>query len=309
MLELLPGMTLEMAAAIIDWRDANDDVTVGGAESETYLRRDPPYRCKNTNYESVAELRLVSGVTLPTLFGDDANLNGILDQNENDGEISTPIDNRDGRLDPGLLEYFTVYTRHPTSLTNVNNAEQLRALLESKFSADRVNQVVAAVGQDVRSVFEFYVMSGLTKEEFVQIEGSLRGTNITGLVNVNTASEAVLTAIPGIGTEFASAVAAYRRTNPEQLSSVAWLKDATGWSTADRQRIQLVGPWVTGRTYQFTADVAAVGRHGRGYRRTRFVFDTSDGPARIRYRQDLTGLGWALGPQIRESLQLAKEIR
>lgn len=309
MLEALPGMTPELSAAIIDWRDTNDDVTQGGAESETYLRRNPPYRCKNTNYESVAELRLVQGADLAALFGDDANLNGVLDPNENDGDQSTPVDNRDGRLDPGLLEYFTVHTAHPTTLTNVNNPQQLRTLLQSKFSSDRVNQVIGAVGQGVPSVFEFYIVSGLTKDEFVQIEGSLRGTNITGLINVNTASEAVLACIPGIGTQFASTLASYRQTNPDKLGTMTWVKDALGWSTADRQRIQQAGPWITGRTYQLAADVAAVGHHGRGYRRVRFIFDTREGLARIRYRQDLTGLGWALGAQIRDSLQLAKEIR
>jgi type II secretory pathway component PulK len=309
MLEELPGMTPELAAAILDWRDSNDEVTVGGAESETYLRRNPPYRCKNTNYESVAELRLVAGVDLPTLFGDDANLNGVLDQNENDGEVSTPIDNRDGRVDAGLLEYFTVYSRHPATLTNVSTPQQLQGLLQSRFSAERANQILASVGTGVPSVLEFYIVSGLTKDEFVQMEGSLRGTNVTGLVNINTASEAVLACIPGIGPEFASTLVGYRRTNPDRLSTVSWIKDALGWTAGDRDRIRQAGPWLTGRTYQFTADIAAVGQHGRGYRRARFVFDTSEGLARIRYRQDLTGLSWALGSQIRDSLQLAKEIR
>jgi type II secretory pathway component PulK len=310
MLELLPWMTPELAAAIIDWRDANDDVTQGGAESETYLRLNPPYRCKNTNFESVAELRLVSGMTLQTLFGDDANLNGILDSNENDGDTSTPSDNRDGRLDPGFMEFFTVHTVHPSTLTNVNNPLQLATLLQSKFSAERANQILAGLGAGASSVLEFYFASGMSKDEFVQIEGSLRGTNIVGLINVNTASEAVLACIPGIGTEFAQTLVNYRKTNPDKLSTMSWVKDALGWtSNADLQRIRRAGPWLTGRTYQFAADVAAVGHHGRGYRRVRLVFDSSDGLPRLKYRQDLTGLGWALGPRIRESLQLAKEIR
>jgi len=310
MLELLPRMTPELAAAIVDWRDTNEDVTQGGAESETYLRLNPPYRCKNTNFETVAELRLVSGAQLDILFGEDANQNGVLDQNENDGDTSTPYDNRDGRLDPGILEYLTVYTQQPTTLTNVANANQIRTLLQNHFSSDRVNQIVSRLGPTgVGSVLEFYMVSGLTKDEFVQIEGSLIGTNTVGLVNINTASEAVLTCIPGIGAEFAPKIAAYRRTNHDKLNTVSWIKDALGWSDSDRQRVRLAGPWLTGRTYQFTADVVAVGEHGRGYRRNKFIFDTSDGVARIRYRQDLTGTGWALGPQIRDSLQLAKEIR
>ena len=41
--------------------------------------------------------------------------NGVLDPNENDGDANPPTDNMDGTLDPGLLEYVTVYTREPTT--------------------------------------------------------------------------------------------------------------------------------------------------------------------------------------------------
>src|SRR5207249_3756045 len=97
MLETLPRMTPEFAAAIIDWRDTDENVSQGGAESESYLRLTSPYRCKNTNFESVAELRHVMGADLDMIYGEDANLNGVLDINENDGDISSPSDNRDGR--------------------------------------------------------------------------------------------------------------------------------------------------------------------------------------------------------------------
>ncbi|HXG47758.1 MAG TPA: helix-hairpin-helix domain-containing protein [Methylomirabilota bacterium] len=309
MLEVLPRMTPQLAAALIDWRDANEDVTEGGAESDTYLRRNPPYRCKNTNYESVAEIRLVHGATLDLLFGDDANLNGTLEPNENDGDVSLPADNRDGRLDPGLLEYLTVHSRQSALATNVNNPQQLAALLQTHFSADRANEILARVGAGVGSVFEFYVVSGITRDEFTQIEGYLVGTNTVGLINVNTASEAVLACVPGLGPEYASALVAHRRTNPGQLNSMAWLTDALGWTTNDLARVRLAGPWLTGRSFQFSADIAAVGQHGRGYRRARFIVDTSSGGPVIRYRQDLTSLGWALGSRVRDSLLLARDLR
>ena len=46
------------------------------------------------------------------------------------------------------------------------------------------------------------------------------------------------------------------------------------------------------------------GRFGRGYARSQFVYDLSDGTPRIIYRADRTGLGWALGREVRESLEL-----
>ena len=61
------------------------------------------------------------------------------------------------------------------------------------------------------------------------------------------------------------------------------------------------GDYVTTKSFQFTADIAAVGPFGRGYRRVKFIFDTSDGSPNIIYRQDLSRLGWALGEKVRET--------
>ena len=61
------------------------------------------------------------------------------------------------------------------------------------------------------------------------------------------------------------------------------------------------GPFLTGQSYQFSADMAALGPFGRGYRRTRFVFDLSEGAPKIIYRQNLSHLGWALGRETRQT--------
>lgn len=330
MLENLPRMTPELAAAIIDWRDADSEVTSGGAESETYLRLQPAYACKNGPFETLEELRLVKGADLDILYGEDANMNGVLDRNENDGTLSLPNDNRDGRLDPGILEYLTVYSREPNTRTNVNDRTQLAALLQQYFSTDRSNQILAqfggagggpgggggagggpgrgggaggGAGQTMGSILEFYIRSKMTPDEFSKIESSITVTNtpfLEGLVNVNTASEAVLACIPGIGTEKASTVAAFRQSNATRLNSVAWLSEALNESDA-----LLAGPYVTGRSYQFTADIAALGHFGRGYRRKRFIVDTSEGAPKILFRQDLSHLGWALGTDLKQRIYLA----
>src|SRR4030095_9544869 len=78
MLATLPRMTPELAAALIDWRDSDSNVTSNsGAEDDVYQRRNPASRCKNGNFESIDELRLVMGAYLDVLYGEDANLNGI----------------------------------------------------------------------------------------------------------------------------------------------------------------------------------------------------------------------------------------
>lgn len=318
MLEALPGMTPDLAAAIIDWRDEDSDLTSGGAEEETYLRFNPPYRGKNAPFEFVDELRLVRGADLVLLFGEDTNLNGMLDPNENNGDLSPPSDNRDGRLDPGLLHFLTVHTRGPAgSQTNATGAslinvttdegrEELATLLQETFDADRANAILSQLedADEVDSILDLFVRSGMTSEEFARIEGRLTVSDDPpeGLVNVNTASETVLACLPGIGIEKAASVVAYRQANPDQLDSVAWLTEVLGTEDAAE-----AGPFVTARSHQFTADIAAVGRHGRGYRRVRFVFDISGETPRIAIRRDLTHLGWALGADTRARLELAAQ--
>ncbi len=321
MLASLPRMTPELAAAIIDWRDADSNVSMGGAESETYNRLQPAYNCKNAAFETVNELRLVYGATLDILYGEDSNLNGILDPNENDGSTSLPDDNRDGRLDPGIFDYVTVYTRQPnTGRTNATSGASLRPLLLQTFSAARANQILLSAGLNappagpgaptpplIRSVLELYVKSGMTADEFNQIAGVITAStnnSIAGLVNVNTASAEVLACLPGIGTDKAPTLVSYRQTNPDKLNTIAWVKDALGTTGA----IQ-AGPYLTTESYQFTADIAAVGHHGRGYSRVRFIFDTSEGTVKIRHLQDLSRLGWALGNTTRQRLLLAQETR
>lgn len=322
MLQWLPRMTAELAAAIVDWRDTNSEPAQGGAEDETYLRLNPPYHCKNAPFESVEELRLVAGMDLEILYGEDTNQNGVLDPNENDGDASPPYDNKDGRLDPGLVEYVTVHSRESnvradgSARVNLRNlsAQQLGQALQSKLSAERVTAITRALTGpgaprplSFGSVLEFYIRSGMTEDEFVLVADDLTasaGNAVEGLININSASEAVLACIPGIGTEDAPTVTGYRQSNPGKLGTVAWLVDALGPAKA-----QQAGPYVTVRSYQFTADVAAVGHHGRGFRRERFIFDTTGLSPRVVFHREIPDQGWALGRLIRQELAAGKVLR
>jgi len=313
-LEGVPGMTVELAAAIIDWRDADSDITENGAEDETYGRLQPPRRCKNAPFETVAELRLVAGAELTLLYGEDWNLNGILDPNEDDGQETWPNDNSDGRLDPGMLEYFTVYSREPntrgdgSARINVNTGGQtLTTLLTETFGDTRGQEISTALGNNpgVRSLLEFFIRSGMSADEFDQIHTELTVTNlsiISGLINVNTASQGVLSAIPGIGVDKVANVIAFRQQNPTRLTSVAWLAEAL-----DEESAIQAGPYLTAQSYQFTADIAALGPNYRGFRRERVVFDTTENRPKVLLREDLTPLGWSMGTDVRYDILIAKE--
>jgi len=307
MLKLLPRMTDELAAAIVDWRDEDDEVTENGAESNAYQLRSPAYACKNAEFETVEELCLLIGADWEILYGEDANLNGILDPNENDGNVSWPPDNQDGRLDPGILEYVTVYSREPNqradSSARINitgdSSQEFQTLLQEKLGEERAAEIQVNLGSDlssITSVLEVYIKSQMKEEEFAAIAGEISISDesyLPGLININTAPEAVLACIPGIGTAHAAAVVSYRQSNAGKLDSVAWLANVL-----DEAGAIAAGPYVTTRSYQYTADIAALGHEGKGYRRVRFVIDASEEEPVIRYRRDLTPAGWALGREI-----------
>jgi type II secretory pathway component PulK len=305
----LPQMTANLDAAMYDWRTSSTTPSTGGAKSETYSALNPPYACKLANYETVGELSMVYGMNLDLLYGEDQNLNGALDPNENDGMKLPPNDNQDGNLDSGILEYVTVYSYEPTNFGTTNrvlvtSTSSLQSFLSTNFSSSQATTYMApftgARGTPPTSVLDFYNRSGMTESDFITIEPMLMGPNTVGLINVNTATATALACIPGIGYQYAPAVLSFRQANSGRMDSIAWLKDAlTSYGNA---AITNAGPWVTSRSFQFTADIAAVGSHGRGYRRVKFIFDCGSGVPQIIYRQDLTYLGWALGRDLHDKL-------
>lgn len=169
----LPGLRPDIAAAIVDYRDDDNAVTTGGAEADYYAALRPPRLPRNAPFLSVRELLAVRGVTRERLCGEDANLNGLLDADEDDGNESGPPDNSDGRLDDGWAGRLTVHS----SVRNVN-----------------------AAGED--------------------------------RVNIQTADEATLAAVPGISAELARAIVAYR--GQHRLENLADLLEVTAVSSQNQ---------------------------------------------------------------------------
>ncbi len=96
----LPNMTDDIADAILDWLDPDEEAREVGAENDYYLGLEPPYRCKNGPLDSLEELLLVKGVTPQLLFGNDRNRNGVIDPDEGDAGS-----------DLGWQSYLTIYSR------------------------------------------------------------------------------------------------------------------------------------------------------------------------------------------------------
>jgi len=147
----LPGMDDTIAQSIIDWLDADDEPREFGAEIDYYSSLDPPYSPRNGRLETLDELLKVQGVTPALLYGEDANRNGLLDPNEDDGDVSLPADNQDGILDRGWSAYLTVYGQEtnlrsdgsPKINLNQPLLTTLYDTLEEEFGTDVATFIVA----------------------------------------------------------------------------------------------------------------------------------------------------------------------
>lgn len=313
MLESLPNMTYELAGAILDWRDEDDEIRQDGAETQDYNLRPEPYYCKNADFESVEELNLLFGASEELLYGEDTNQNGVLDPNEDDGDLSYPPDNGDGELDPGLVEFVTVWSREPQTdadgnaridVSSNNDRQSLQELLTTELGEQRANEVLANAGalNQMGSILEFYIRSQMTQDEFMTIEGSIAASgnadDFEGLINVATAPWQVLACLPGIDEGTARSMVAYRQNlDFASRQSVAWVKDSL-----DEELALGIGSRITGRSYQITLDVVALGRVGHGFRRSKMVIDTTTGEPKMIYRHDLSRAGWPLGLQLYDQI-------
>ncbi len=319
----LPRMTDNVAGSILNWRDKSNETNSnnsGAATELTYSALNPPYSMKGANFETMGELRLVYGINMDLLYGRDVNLNGLVDYNEKSLDVPTGYDASDATVDSGLLEYLTVYPKDPNLQTNgaarvnVTNMTGMAALLAQNLSDAKLigNLTNTPSGPPMRSLLEYYVRhinDGLTESQFETIYDSITVSNgtMTGMINVNTASRVALESLDGMTSAIVETLIRYRSANPDHIKSIAWV--ATALKITALADLPQCHPQLTTHTYQVAADIAALGLHDRGYRRVKYVFDTSSGVPQIIYRQDLTHLGRALGKDIRDQILSGKDLR
>lgn len=147
----VPGMTEEIANAIMDWIDSDEERRIGGAESADYQGLAIPYSARNGPIESIDELLQIQGITPALFYGEDANRNGMLDPNEDDGNESLPNDNADGILDAGWREYFTASSKERNATTtgdkkiNINGTilTELFDEIEEAFDTETATFIIA----------------------------------------------------------------------------------------------------------------------------------------------------------------------
>ncbi len=263
----LPYMTEDAADSIMDWIDADDDVNPLGAEIGFYQSQSNSYQPRNDLFRSIQELELVSGVVQEFVRGEDWNLNGRLDPNEDDGNQTMPLDSADGTLDAewsGILTALS--TDDVLSATGQARVELLTADASSVAKAttvdiDQADVMVKYVQANSSATMGDFIRTNLsqlrgadgqpinrqarnlTNEQLAlvldecEIESSTTLGPIPGKVNINTCPAEVLEYIPDINANMADAIVLERDSMPKGFTSIVDLLNVPGMSRNALSRV------------------------------------------------------------------------
>jgi len=329
MLARLPNMTPELVDSLMVWRGGDPLKYPDGATEEYYNQLPVPYVMKKGPLATMEELLLVKAFTGSIVYGEDYNLNGILDKNEDDGDDSFPPDNRDGVLDTGLMGVATVisYERNVDSSgkARVNLNGDPAALASAGLPAQTLQflQVYRAEGGTLKHPSQLLNMryeskqqknpdgsakvfpSGVNPQNLAKVldkcttaAGGTR-TPVLGLVNVNTASKQVLSLLPGFDENLAQQVLDARGTaEGDQKSSIAWL---VAQNVLEPDKFKEVAPYLTARSLQFRVRCVGFGAPSGRFCVVEAVVDLASGTPTTVYTRDLTHLGMPV-PVVPEQL-------
>ncbi len=182
----LPGMSYEIADAILDWLDDDELPRRYGAESEYYQRLDSPYFAGNGPLQSLDELLLVRGATPGLLYGEDLNCNGLLEPGEDDG---------DGVLRRGWETRLTLFSREanrrsdgrPKINLNQPSIDKLIDEVSNEFGDD-VAAFIAAVRLESQDEAAAVQPDANQIDPDVPIEGKSRIKSVYDLIDVEVAA-------------------------------------------------------------------------------------------------------------------------
>ncbi len=306
MLMALPNATEELADAILDWRDDNDEQRTFGAEINYYQSLEEPYQPKNGLFDTLAELMLVKGVSVEVLYGEDINANGVLDLNENDGDASYPIDDANDELNVGWVHFLTVYSYEKNEsgdgLTriNINSAseDEMKEELSDVLSDDEIQQIVQ--GRDDN---EYTRIGDLLYRQQENNNGGRNNNNqqilnkekmrgvadritvsdedqLVGRINLNTAPREVITCLFPNNPDIVEAIIEFRESSDGPFESLGDLLDVQ--SISNQQFAQLTEVASTKSSVHSVRSSGFI-ESSNAYKQVYAIFDRNAEPPQFRY--------------------------
>ena len=305
----LPDMEEAIADAILDWRDGDDDPQPQGAEAGYYENLPVPYKIRNGPLRTIRELLRVKGVTEDLLYGEDTNLNGQLDANEKDRDLSPPFDNGDDVLDQGWIAFLTCYSYEKNvdadgnARVNINQASQQQLEEGLGIKSSQAKWIVDNRAGGYKSIADLVndqspktapQSSGGAQNQAEAIDLQTFGqiadkvtisgeTKVLGKVNINTAPKEVLVALFGgddSSEQLAHTVMANRSSLPSGFQSIAELLDQQGMTLA---KFKTIAEQITVRSDVFTIRCYATADTSGARVQTDCVVDRNETPCAILY--------------------------
>jgi DNA uptake protein ComE-like DNA-binding protein len=280
-LMLLPYMTQDVADAILDWIDDDDDVRPQGAEIGQYQSGPYPYEPRNAPLRSMAELELVAGVEPWYVRGEDWNLSNLLDPGEDDGRDSWPDDDKNGKLDAEWSQIVTASSagdvladsgKARLILDEASESDIAKRLDVDSTQARAIATLVAAgvpipslLASDLQSLMDAQSppsgQNGGTRRQTryraltpEQLAALLAETVETapdpaaprpGKLNINTCPASMLEYIPGLDPALADSIVLELGARSKGFTSLVDLLGVPGMS---RRRLAALVPYLTVRS-------------------------------------------------------------
>lgn len=222
-MNLLP-FTQNEIAAILDFRSAGTTPSALGAKDEYYTNLMNPYNCKEAPFETVDELLQVRDLTAQHLY-----------EPRTDVTVSAPqIQDVNGNQLP-LAAIFTAVSYSarlsPTggNLINVNSTAS-GARLRTLLSPNVLGTVLAR--QNWTSLGQLCAIPRATTQDLSNILNYLSigppAARVSGLININTATQNVLQLLPGVTPDIASSIVNQQATGFTSLGAITTVSGVNG---------------------------------------------------------------------------------
>ncbi len=324
----LPGMDQPLVDSLLDWLDSDDTPRANGAEIEYYGTLQPiPYYARNGTLSTIDELMFVKGFDASLVMGEDFNLNGILDANEDDGDELHPPDDGNGQLNQGLTGLLTTVSYE----FDVDNEGEARVNINDVSDDNCEKMKSAGISDQTIKFLKLYLAEGNTvgnpadllemKYELKQdhdeakYPGAKKGVTISsgvggdklaivmdkltcqaggktrtlaGLLNINSASVKVLASLPQIDENLAQQIVSERSPSGSDYETIAWLFTK---SLVDAETFKAIAPILTARSFQFRIRCVGFGLPSGQFCVLEAVVDLANEQAKILYMRDITRLG------------------
>ncbi|MFY9233861.1 MAG: helix-hairpin-helix domain-containing protein [Fimbriimonadaceae bacterium] len=217
-LERMP-LTSEQIDSLLDWRSAELEARPEGAKDEYYNSLEVPYNAKLRRFDSLDELILVKGFTARAVFEpqEDVEFGSFLVTGPN-GEI------------PAIADVSVIDSRS----SNVGADGQAKLNVNTASAQQMVqrgipNNIATAIVQRRNTQGTFTQLGDVLRVQGVNAQNAAAivdnlwisgATTVEGRINVNTASELVLSTLPGMEPDVAAAIVGRQNTAVQSLSEL-----------------------------------------------------------------------------------------